>query len=46
MNINAKKIDAANASIEATISNEEIQANVEKIAKQPTYLVLEKVKYL
>ena len=34
MNINAKKIDAANAIIEATIINEEIQANVEKIAKE------------
>ena len=34
MDINAKKIDAANAKIEATISNDEIQANVEKIAKQ------------
>ncbi len=34
MNINAKKIDAANATIEATIANEEIQANVEKIAKE------------
>ena len=34
MDIKAKKIDAANASIEATISNEEIQANVDKIAKQ------------
>ena len=34
MNINAKKIDAANATIEATIANEEIQSNVEKIAKE------------
>jgi trigger factor len=34
MNINAKKIDAANATIEATIANNEIQANVEKIAKE------------
>ena len=34
MNINATKIDAANATIEATIANEEIQANVEKIAKE------------
>ncbi|MBU0631215.1 trigger factor [bacterium] len=34
MDIKAKKIDAANASIEATISNEEIQANVETFAKK------------
>ncbi len=34
MNINAKKIDAANATIEATIANNEIQANIEKIAKE------------
>ena len=34
MNINAKKIDAANATIEATIANNEIQANVETFAKK------------
>jgi len=34
MEINAKKIDAANAEITATISIDEVNANVEKIAKQ------------
>ena len=34
MNINATKIDAANATIEATIANEEIQVNIDKIAKE------------
>ena len=34
MTINATKIDAANATIEATITNDEIQANIEKIAKE------------
>lgn len=34
MNINANKIDAANATIEATIALTEIQANLEKIAKE------------
>ena len=34
MTINATKIDAANATIDATIANEEIQANIEKIAKE------------
>lgn len=34
MTINATKIDAANATIEATIANNEIQANIETIAKE------------
>ena len=34
MDIKANKIDAANATIEATIPNAEVEANVEKIAKQ------------
>ena len=34
MNVNAKKIDAANATIEATIANNEIQANMETFAKK------------
>ena len=34
MEINAKKIDGANAEIAATISIDEVNANVEKIAKQ------------
>ena len=37
MTINATKIDAANATIDATIANEEIQANIEKIAKERGY---------
>ena len=34
MNVKANKIDGANATIEAQITNEEVSANVEKIAKQ------------
>ncbi len=34
MNVTTNKIDAANATITATISNDEVAANVEKIAKQ------------
>lgn len=34
MNVTTNKIDGANATIAATITNEEIAANVEKIAKQ------------
>jgi len=34
MNVTTNKIDAANATISATISNEEVAANVDKIAKQ------------
>jgi trigger factor len=34
MNVTTNKIDAANATVTATISNDEISANVEKIAKQ------------
>ena len=34
MNVTTNKIDAANATITATISNDEVSANVEKIAKQ------------
>ena len=34
MNVTTNKIDAANATISATITNEEVSANVEKIAKQ------------
>jgi len=34
MNVTTNKIDAANATITATITNEEVSANVEKIAKQ------------
>lgn len=34
MNVKANKIDGANATIEAQITNDEVSANVEKIAKQ------------
>ncbi|WP_345976274.1 trigger factor [Sulfurimonas sp. HSL3-7] len=34
MNVKANKIDGANATIEAQITNEEVAANVDKIAKQ------------
>ncbi len=34
MNVTTNKIDAANATVTATISNDEVAANVEKIAKQ------------
>jgi len=34
MNVTTNKIDAANATVTATISNDEVSANVEKIAKQ------------
>ena len=34
MNVTTNKIDAANATISANISNEEVAANVDKIAKQ------------